>query len=179
MKNLIKSSVFALAAAGAIPLMAQPQAGDWEFTLGGSGASDQDFDAGSAGINGTIGYFFNENFELGVRQSGSFDAGGFSGPDNADEEWAGSTSLFADWHFVLGKFVPFIGANIGLIYTEDDSAWGAGPEVGFKYYVHERTFIFGMAEYRFNFEDFDDADDNADDGHFAFTVGVGFNVGGR
>jgi hypothetical protein len=26
--------------------MAQPQAGDWEFTLGGSGISDQDFDTG-------------------------------------------------------------------------------------------------------------------------------------
>ena len=36
-----------------------------------------------------------------------------------------------------------------------------------------------MGEYRWLFDDLDDAEDNADDGHFAFTVGVGFNIGGR
>lgn len=179
MKNLIKTSVFALALAGATTAMAQPQAGDWEFTLGGGGESDQDFDSGGAGVNASIGYFFSENFELALRQSASFDAGGFNGPDNADEEWSGSTRLAVDWHFLLGRFVPFVGANVGMIYTEDDSAWGAGPELGFKYYVHERTFVFGMAEYRWNFDELEDVDNNADDGHFAFTVGVGFNVGGR
>jgi hypothetical protein len=173
MKNLIKCCVFALALAGATSLMAQPQAGDWEFTLGGSGDSDQDFDRGGAGVNGSFGYFYNENFELAIRQSINFD-----GRSN-DDEWSGSTRLAADWHFLLGKFVPFIGANVGLTYTEDDSAWGIGPELGFKYYVHERTFIFAMGEYRWYFDELDDLEDNADDGSFAFTVGVGFNVGGR
>ena len=53
---------------------------------------------------------------------------------------------------------------------------------GFKAYVDEKIAGIGSSAFavqRFNFEDFDDADDNADDGHFAFTVGVGFNVGGR
>ncbi len=179
MKNLIKASVLALVVAGATTLMAQPQAGDWEFTLGGGGDVDQEFEAGGAGISGSIGYFINENFEVAVRQNITFSAGGHRGHDDADEQWSGSTAVAADWHFLLGKFVPFVGANIGMTYNEDDSTWGAGPEVGIKYYVHERTFIFGMAEYRFNFEDLDDADENADDGHFAFTVGVGFNIGGR
>jgi hypothetical protein len=173
MKNLIKACALALALSGAIPLMAQPQAGDWEFTLGGSGDADQDFDRGGAGINGSFGYFYNENFEMSVRQSVNFDGRG------NDDEWAGSTRLAADWHFLLGKFVPFVGANFGLTYTEDDSAWGIGPEVGFKYYVHERTFIFALGEYRWHFDELDQLDDTADDGSFAFTVGVGFNVGGR
>lgn len=173
MKNLIKSSVCALALAGAIPMMAQPQAGDWEFTLGGGGSSDQDFDHGGFGLDASFGYFLTQNFEVALRQNVNFQ--GFS----SDEEWSGSTRVAADWHFILGQFVPFIGANIGLIYTEDGSAWGAGPELGFKYYVHERTFIFAMGEYRWFFDDLDDAEDNADDGHFAFTVGVGFNIGGR
>lgn len=173
MKNLIKCSVFALALAGAIPLMAQPQAGDWEFTLGGGGTTDQEFDSGGGSVNGSFGYFYNENFEMSVRQTiGVVEAHG-------DDGWTGDTRVAADWHFILGKFVPFIGANIGIRYDEDDSVWGAGPEAGFKYYVHERTFIFGMAEYRWNFDDFNDVEDSADDGFFAFTVGIGFNVGGR
>src|SRR5687768_9424519 len=173
MKNLIKSGVCALALAGATSVMAQPQAGDWEFTLGGSGISDQDFDTGGYSVAGSFGYFVTQNFELAVRQNITFaDAG-------PDEEWAGSTRLAADWHFILGSFVPFIGANIGYIYPESGSTWAAGPEIGFKYYVHERTFIFAMGEYAWRFKDFDDAEDNSDDGHFAFTVGVGFNVGGR
>ena len=173
MKNLVKSCVCALALAASIPVMAQPQAGDWEFTLGGGGSSDQDFDRGGFGLDFSLGYFMTQNFELALRQNVDF------AEFNDDGEWAGSTRVAADWHFLLGQFVPFIGANIGMIYTEDGSAWGAGPELGFKYYVHERTFIFGMAEYQWFFDDLDDAEDNADDGAFAFTVGVGFNIGGR
>ena len=173
MKNLLKCVVCALALAGATSVMAQPQAGDWEFTLGGGGSSDQDFDRGGFGLDGSFGYFMTQNFEVALRQNVNF-AG-----QTDDEEWSGSTRLAADWHFLLGQFVPFIGANVGIQYNEDASAWGAGPELGFKYYVHERTFIFGMAEYRWFFDDFDDVEDNADDGSFAFTVGIGFNVGGR
>jgi hypothetical protein len=173
MKNLLKCSVCALALAGATSVMAQPQAGDWEFTLGGGGSSDQDFDRGGFGVDGSFGYFMTQNFEVAVRQNVNFAA------QTDDEEWSGSTRLAADWHFVLGQFVPFIGANIGLVYNEDASAWGAGPEVGFKYYVHERTFVFAMGEYRWFFDDFDDIEDNSDDGSFAFTVGIGFNIGGR
>src|SRR5687767_9751555 len=115
MKNLIKACALALALAGASSVMAQPQAGDWEFTLGGGGSSDQDFERNSMGINGSIGYFFNEHFELGVRQGVNF-----SGVTD-DEEWFGSTLLAADWHFMTGgKFVPFIGVSTGATYTEDD-----------------------------------------------------------
>jgi hypothetical protein len=171
MKNL--AYALALAVAGAIPVLAQPQGGDWEFTLGGGGTSDQDFDSGGFGLNGSFGYFYNENFEVAVRQSVNFDG------RTSDEEWSGSTSLAADWHFLLGSFVPFVGANVGLTYNEDDNAWGIGPELGFKYYVHERTFIFAMGEYRWHFDKLKDVDNNADDGFFAFTVGVGFNIGSR
>ena len=173
MKQLIPSITCALALAGAASLNAQPQAGDWEFTLGGSGDSDQEFDNGGYGIAGSAGYFFTENLELALRQNVNYDA------RTQDDEWAGSTRIAADWHFILGKFVPFVGANFGIDYNEDDNSWGAGPEVGFKYYVHEKTFILAMGEYRWSFDRFRDADNNLDDGHFVFTVGVGFALGGR
>jgi hypothetical protein len=174
MTNTPKYALYALALACAVPAaMAQPQAGDWEFTLGGGGSSDTDFDNSGVGINGSFGYFYNPNLEVAVRQSVNFVNAG------EDEEWSGSTRVAVDYHFLFGKFVPFVGANIGLDYNEDDSVWGVGPEVGLKYFVHEKTFLFVLGEYRWLFDDFRQADNNADDGRFAFTFGVGFNIGGR
>jgi hypothetical protein len=173
MKNLIKRTLFALALASAIPVaMAQPQAGDWEFTLGGGGDTDTDFDRGGFGVNGSFGYFYTPNFEIGVRQNLNF-AG-----RTADEEWSGSTRLALDYHFLLGRFVPFIGGSFGIDYNEDDDVWGIGPEVGVKYYVHEKTFLFVLGEYRWLFDRLSQADNRADDGRFAVTFGVGFNIGG-
>ena len=174
MKNLVKACALALALAGATTITAQPQAGDWEFTLGGGGASDQDFESNSMGINGSIGYFYSPNFEIALRQSVNFQG------VTSDEEWFGSTMFAADWHFSTNsKFVPFIGLTTGASYTEDDISWSIGPEIGFKYYVHERTFIFLSGEYRWFFDELESLDDNADDGSFAFLIGVGFTVGGR
>jgi hypothetical protein len=173
MKKLLASSLFAFALAGATPLFAQPQAGDWEFTLGGSGNSDQDFDRGGFGLNVGAGYFFNPNLELGLRQNVTYNG------NQRDDEWSGSTRGAVDWHFQLGKFVPFVGANFGLDYNEDNDRWGIGPEVGMKYYVYDRTFLMAMGEYRWYFDRFRDLDNNADDGSFVFTVGIGFNVGKR
>lgn len=174
MTKTLKYTLSALTLAAAIPAaIAQPQTGDFEFTLGGGGSADNEFNSGGAGVNGSFGYFFTPNLEAAVRQTVNFvDAG-------ASEEWSGSTKLAADWHFLLGKFVPFVGANFGLDYNEHDSAWGLGPEVGVKYFVYEKTFIFAQGEYRWLFDDFGDVDNNADDGRFAFVVGVGFNIGGR
>src|SRR5262249_24974010 len=142
-------------------------------TLGGSGDADHNFDHGGFGINGSIGYFFNPNFELGLRQNV-----GFNGR-TSDEEWLGATRLAADWHFLLGKFVPFIGGNFGIDYNENDNTWGIGPELGFKYFIYEKTFLMLMREYRWNFNNFSDIDNNASHGRFIATVGIGFNVGRR
>lgn len=174
MIKTLKHTLFALAFAAAIPTaLAQPQAGDWEFTLGGGGSADHSFNTGGVGINGSFGYFLNDNFEVGLRQTVNFvDAG-------RDEEWSGATRLAADWHFQLGKFVPFVGLSFGLDYNEDDSVWGIGPEVGVKYYVYDKTFLFVTGEYRWLFDDFGDVDNNADDGRFALVIGVGFNFGAR
>jgi hypothetical protein len=171
MKKL-KLIICALGLSSALPLMAQPQSGDWEFTLGGGGSADNEFDTGGFNLTGSGGYFVNQNFEVGVRQGVNF-----VGSD--DSEWAGSTRLAADWHFLLGKFVPFIGANIGLDYNEDDSAWNLAPEIGVKYYVYEKTFLFALGEYRWYWDKLRDVDNNFDDGRFAVTVGIGFNVGGH
>jgi hypothetical protein len=172
MKNLFKCLVIALILAAAPAVMAQPSAGDWEFTLGGGGDSDNDFHRGGFSLIGSAGYFFTPNFEAGLRQSVTYDA------HTRDDAWAGSTRAAFDYHFLLGKFVPFVGGNFGLEYNERDSEWAIGPEIGAKYYVYEKTFLFLMGEYRWFFDRLSAIDNNADDGRFLFTVGIGFNVGG-
>lgn len=170
MKINIKRIVLALALCCATPVFAQPEAGDWEFTLGGAGSADEEFNDGGFDVNGSFGYFYTPNLEVGVRQGIGYSSAG-------DDQWRGSTRLAADWHFLLDKFVPFIGANIGYIYGDEfDDTWAAAPEAGIKYYVQDKTFLFGMAEYQFFFDSVRDADDNADDGQFVFTVGIGFNL---
>jgi outer membrane protein W len=147
---------------------AQPKAGDWEFTLGGSGYADNDFDTGAWALNGSVGYFINDNFETSLRQG--------LGYTSTPERWRGNTRVAADWHFHLDRFVPFVGANIGYIYGDDfDDRWAAAPEVGVKIYVHEKTFLFALGEYQFFFQKARDIDNRLKDGQFVLSVGVGFN----
>ena len=160
-----------------VSLLAFPQAqagqeaGDRSFTLSGSGTSDDSFDNNNFGVSGSMGWFTSDYLEVGVRQSinGSL-------IDDGDDSWAGSTRVFADYHFGNDGVVPFVGANIGGIYGEDVSDTGtAGLEAGLKFYVKEKTFISLMGEYQFLFEDGDDIDDQFDDGAFFYNLGVGFN----
>lgn len=149
-----------------------PQEGTQEITLSGTGSNDNNFDSGNLGISGTYGYYFSPAFEGGVRQSLNW-----SGADNSDDNWNGSTRLFADYHFnTTGKLRPFIGVNLGVIYGDGvpDTGFG-GPEAGIKWYVNDTTFVLVQTEYQFFFNNGSSAANNFDDGAFAHTIGLGFN----
>lgn len=169
MKNIVKLAfIAALTCLTLTVSQAQPKAGDWEFTIGGGGQTfDADFDEGAFNVSTEVGYFLNDNFEVAVRQGLGYTSNG--------GDWNGRTTVAGDWHFQLGKFVPFIGANAGYLYGTGNDVWGIGPEAGVKFYVHQQTFIFVRGDYLFTFDDADDADERFDDGSFGFTVGVGFN----
>lgn len=142
--------------------------GNKELTLSGSGNNDNDFENGSIGLAGSFGYFLTDAFEVGVRQS-------FNWADAGESSWAASTRAFADFHFDLGQWRPFVGANLGYVYGDDvDDTWEAAPEAGVKYFVNDTTFIFGMVEYQFFFDDTDGIDDGFDDGQFVYSLGIGF-----
>lgn len=148
-----------------------PQAGDHEFTLAGTGASNKDFDSSSGGVGASLGYYLNDMLSLSVRQ-----AVNYSNPDGGDDGWAASTSVAIDQHFGNARLRPFVGASVGFLYGDEiDDSLFAGLEGGLKYYVMPQTFLFGLAEYVWAFEDSDYADDNFDNGGFRWTVGVGFN----
>ncbi len=145
--------------------------GDKEITLGGAGSSDKDFDDTVFSVQGSWGQYLSEASLWGVRQT-------VNARDTEGEsvKFDGSTRVFYDYHFGTGKARPFIGASIGGVYGDRvDETFMAGPEVGFKYWVQDKTFITAMAEYQFLFKSGSDAQDRYDDGVFLYSIGIGFN----
>jgi len=147
------------------------KAGQWEVTLGASGASDKNFDSGSASGAGSLGYFLTDHFELSARQTANFFDSGASGSDtNA------STSLAADINFGSGSFRPLLGVSAGYIYGDGvHETWMGGPEGGFKIYVKQDVFIQLLAQYQYFFESSDDIDDQFDTGSLVYSLGFGIN----
>ncbi|BFN27805.1 hypothetical protein PsSCT_25670 [Pseudomonas sp. SCT] len=145
--------------------------GDKEITLGGAGSSDKDFDDTIFSVQGSWGQYLSESSLWGVRQT-------VNARDTEGEsvKFDGSTRVFYDYHFGTGKARPFIGASIGGVYGDRvDETFMAGPEIGFKYWVQDKTFITAMAEYQFLFKSGSDAQDRYDDGVFLYSIGIGFN----
>ena len=164
--------VAALALLPAAAANAQYQAGDWELTLSGTGSNGPDFDGTSFGVNANIGYFLTKELEVGVRQTIAYSdiTGGGDGSN-----WAGSTRLAVDYHFDMGRWQPYIGANVGYVYGDVNDSFLAGPEGGIKFFVNSTTFINLAVEYQFFFDsDTDDATDAFSDGQFLYSLGIGF-----
>ncbi len=158
------------------PLTAGAQAEDYsyrpgqmEFTLSGSGSSDEEFDGTVLSVEAGLGYFLTESWEGFIRQGFAFaDVPGGS-------DWAAATRLGVDYNFDFGRFKPLIGATIGYVYGDEiNDQFIAGPQIGLKYFANLTTFVYGLVEYEFLFDDADEADDAFDDGRFVYTVGIGF-----
>ncbi len=166
---------------GALPLAASaqssnigPDKGDREFSLSGTGSSDQDFDSASLGISADLGWYVNDKMVAGIRQSVNY--ADIQGENATDDFWNGATRGYINHHFMDDRARPFVGASLGGIYGDGvkETAF-AGLETGIKYYVRTKTFILARAEYQFLFSDTDDASDAfQDDGSWAYTVGLGY-----
>lgn len=147
-----------------------PYQGAWEFLLGGSGASDQDFDSNNVSVDVTLGYYLTDTVEVGVRQNISV-AG-----NEDDTSWNGATTGFADYVFDFDAFRPFVGVSLGYLYGDDtNDTFIGGPEAGIKYYVKDDAFVFGRVNYDFLFDSGDQIDDNFQDGRFVYSIGLGIN----
>jgi opacity protein-like surface antigen len=139
-----------------------------EFTLVGSGSSDENFDGTTLSLEAGLGYFLTHGLEIALRQGVSY----VELPGN--DIWNGSTRAALDYHFGAGPLYPFIGAHVGYVYGDSvRDQFVAGPEIGLKFFANEAAFLFGMIEYQFLFRDADEIEDNFDDGRFAYSLGVG------
>ena len=162
---LRKFVLVALFAMFLVPAAAQAQfdEGDWEVQIAGSGSSDDSFDSTSLAVGFSVGYFFNDNLEAGVRQTVAF-----SEVEDGGSDFAGSTTGFVDYHFDLDEWQPFVGAFIGYSYgdgVDEGGVWG--PEVGVKYFVNATTFVAGTVQYVIGFDD-------EDEEFFNYQLAVGF-----
>lgn len=178
LRKLFALPVLGLAAVAFMPSAAMAQeygfdAGNWELTLSGSGQNDRDFNSTSFGVDASLGYFFTDNIEVAVRQNVTYtDVGTGNG-----SAWNGATDLAADWHFDLGRWQPFIGANIGYAYGDStNDTWEAGPEAGVKYFITQSTFVQLLAEYEFFFKSGDAGSDSLSDGAFFYSLGLGVKL---
>jgi hypothetical protein len=148
-------------------------AGTWELTLTGSGASNRDVNQGNFGAQASIGYFFANQLEVQGRQTI-----GYADTDNGHTgttTFSASTTLAIDYHFDLDRFQPFVGAGIGYLYGKSTNDTGVfGPEAGLKYFVKHDTFIYGIVQYQFFFHNGDEFQGNFDDGSFVYGIGIGF-----
>jgi outer membrane protein W len=180
LRKLFALPVLGLAAAVLMPSAAKAQeygfdAGNWELTLSGSGTNDRDFNGTSFGATGSLGYFFTDNLEVVLRQNITYtDVNTASG-----SAWNGSTDLALDWHFDLGRWQPFVGANIGYAYGDStNDTWEAGPEAGVKYFITQSTFVQLMAQYEFFFDTGSNSfgRDSFSDGAFFYSLGLGVKL---
>jgi hypothetical protein len=175
----VPAALLALGAASLLPAndasaQSYLEAGTWELTLNGSGQSNQDIDAGGFQVQGSVGYYVIDQLEVLVRQGfGYADNDNLSGGTTSV---TASTAVVADYHFDLDRWQPFIGIGIGYNYGDSDvdETFFGGPEAGVKYFVKDDTFIYGLVQYQWFFEDVEDAEDNSDDGSFLYGVGIGF-----
>lgn len=144
--------------------------GDKVLSLGGSGASDDEFVDNDFTFEGSLSYFFTDNLEAAIRQGLAF-----NDVTGSDDEWAAATRVALDYNFDMGRWWPFVGASLGYVYGDAvEDTFVAGPEAGLRYFVNETTFILGLVEYEFFFEDSDEVDDAFDDGRFVYTLAMGF-----
>lgn len=144
--------------------------GDWEFTLGGSGGSNKDFDNSAGGLNLSLGYYLSDALSLTLRQSGNYSNGA------GDGEFDGSSFVALDYHLGSNRLRPFVGVNFGRFYGENtNETWAAGLEAGLKFYVQPKTFLFALVNYAWTFEDTSSATDAFEDGAVLWSAGIGFN----
>jgi hypothetical protein len=165
----------ALVAMFFVPAIAKAQfkTGDWELTLGATGSNGPNFNGVNAGGNGSLGYFFTPNIELGVRQGLQYTDIGTGGSGHGSSLQL-ETDVPLDYHFDLGRWQPFVGVNIGYIYGDAvHNTFEAGPEAGVKWFANDTTFIYLLADYEFPFDKH--SNHNAfSNGIFNYGLGIGF-----
>ncbi len=178
----VTTSALTLCLLGALPIAASAQAssfgpeqGEREFSISGTGSSDRDFNSGTFGVTGDLGWYLRDHIVAGFRQSINYAS--IEGESIDDDFWNGSTRGYLNYQFLENRARPFVGASLGGIYGDgvEDSGF-AGLETGLKYYVQTKTYFLARVEYQFFFDDSDDVEDAfRDDGAWAYTVGLGYN----
>ena len=92
----IKTAAITFCLLGALPLAVSaqstefgPREGDREFSISGTGSNDRDFNSGSFGLTGDLGWYLRSNVVAGIRQSVNY--ADIEGERVNEDFWHGST----------------------------------------------------------------------------------------
>ena len=154
------------------PLQAAQEKGDSSLMLGGGFFHAQGTEVGLFTLDVGYGYFLSDNWEVGVLQTFSYTI-----IDDDKDMWWASTIPYFNYNFRAKEaFQPFIGAFIGASYNEDDATGTIGPQLGFKSFVYDNTFVMLKYRYEWFFNELtvDEIEDTSSEGNHVVTLGVGF-----
>lgn len=144
------------------------QHGERKFSLSGSGVSAEIFDNTDRQSLLGIRRFFN----LG-RVAGK-DISYLDGPDGSDRNDV--TRMVADYYFDFGSLVPLVGISMGYVQDKDKiDQFVAEPKIGFKYFMDPPTFLYGLLEYQYLFNDGGDLNNLYENGRFFYGIGFGLS----
>lgn len=184
----IVSSLFAVVLMATTAFSAEP--GQWNVTLGGSGASTVKSTSTTFGTELGVGHTGNFllPFEAGVRQSFSYASGRTEavGSTRSSEEGpsttvysrignslVGSTRLYSDFTVLpLGNLQVAAGLSGGANYGNSALVWTAGPEVVARLFLKSDVYLFGRVEYDAVLNGRTSVRQTENDS-FRFAVGVG------
>ena len=149
--------------------------GNSALQLSGGFIHAQGADVGTLNLDVGYGFFVSDNWEIGVLQTL-----GYSFIDDADDDWLASTIPYLHYNIhglsLNDTFQPFIGAFAGASYNKNDVTGTMGPQIGFRAFINERTFIITKYRYEwfFNEMSINEIEDTSSDGNHVITLGVGF-----
>lgn len=151
------------AAPAAAPVVLAPARSPFSVSVGPYvGFNGQDGNnSGSSSVfiggNLTLGYDVTPNVRLSIEQAVFADT-------SADDNGIGGRTAFgADYIFGGGDISPYVGANIGAIYTDSsfDDEFFAGPEIGVRFGMLEAKAAYDMP-----------FDRDIEDGVISLTIGA-------
>lgn len=138
-----------------------------------------DASTGTAQVDASYGHYLSPQWQAGVRQLFSYT---FNEEAVAEDVWTGSTTGFVNHYFRSSRpLQPFLGAFLGLAYSDVDITGTAGPAFGARYFVNDRLSIIGQYRYEAFFKRLDTGAETEDfqDGNHVLTLGLNYLFGGQ
>jgi hypothetical protein len=177
MRNLARRfSIMVLAAAllSTSSVIAAPTEGANEIQVSAGLFHAEGSDSGNLNADLSYGIYLSPGWQVGIRQALNYNF-----IDDERDFWVASTTPFINYHFRVTDIIfPYLGAFIGLVWNDRDVTGAIGPQVGVKFFVHERTFLNLGYRYEFFFNKLEAIDDNSDRGNHVFNLGIGLTWGG-
>ena len=137
----------------------------WKFIHFGSSLSDKQ--SNTTGIISSPETRKFPNLERVIRQDASIT----HSPD--DSAWNDSINVI-NYYFGKGAWFPLVGLSMGYLQDDEEkNQFVAAPEIGLKYFMNSETFLYGLVEYQFPFNNIADMNDAYDNGRIKFGLGFG------